>query len=78
MQQITVGTKNQIVIPKEVRQQVKGLKPGRKVRIYSLNEDTVAIKVGAQSWLDSSYGVMKNAWSSIDPVKELNKIREGW
>lgn len=78
MQQITIGTKNQIVIPKEVRQQVKGLEPGRKVRIYPLNENTIAVKVDIQSWVESSYGVMKKAWSSIDPIKELNAIREEW
>lgn len=78
MQQIIIGTKNQIVIPKEVRQQIRGLKPGRKVRIYPLNENTIAVKLDIQSWVESSYGIMKKAWSSIDPIKELNSIREGW
>lgn len=78
MQQIIIGTKNQIVIPKEVRQRVKGLKPGRTVRIYPLNENTIAVRVDLQSWLESSYGVMKKAWSSINPIKELNAMRREW
>ncbi len=78
MQQITIGTKNQIVIPKELRKQIKGLKPGRKVNIYSLKGDTLIIKIDPQNWLDSSFGLMKNAWSKKDPLKELSKIREEW
>lgn len=78
MQQITIGTKNQIVIPKELRQQIKGLKPGRKVNIYSLKGDTIIIKVDPQSWLDSSYGLMKSAWGKKDPLKELDNMREEW
>lgn len=78
MKQITIGTKNQIVIPKEVRRKVKGLNPGGRVQVYSLNDTTIAIKVGKQNWLENSYGIMKNAWSKIDPIKELAKSREEW
>lgn len=78
MQQVTIGTKNQIVIPKEIRQKIKGLKPGRKVAVYPLSEDTVAIKLSEKNWLDSSYGLMKETWSKIDPLKELEKMRNEW
>ncbi len=78
MQQVTIGTKNQIVIPKEVREKIKGLKPGEKVDIYSLDEDTVAIKVSKKDWLEVSYGLMKDAWKGIDPIAELEKIRNEW
>ncbi len=78
MKEVTVGTKNQIVIPKEVRQQIKGLKPGSKVKIYSLDEDTIAVKLSPQSWVASSYGLMKEAWADIDPIEELRKMREEW
>lgn len=78
MQQVTIGTKNQIVIPKEVRQKIKGLKPGRKVKIYPLNDTSIVIKLDTRSWIDSSYGLMKKAWNSINPAHELNRIREEW
>lgn len=78
MQLITIGTKNQIVIPKQIRQKIKGLKPGRKVTLYPLDEETVAIKVTRQSWLDSSYGAMKRSWSEQKPLCELEKIRNEW
>ena len=54
MQQVTIGTKNQIVIPKEVRQRIKGLKPGSKVSIYSIDDSTIAIKVTPQDWIKST------------------------
>lgn len=78
MQQVTVGTKNQIVLPKEVRQKIKGLKPGRKVSIYSLDDTTIAIKVTAQNWLDSSYGVMKSLWKGNDAIEEVDRMRDEW
>ena len=78
MRQIIVGTKNQIVLPKEIRQKIKGLKPGRKVSIYSLDENTIAIKVSAKNWLDSSYGAMKLLWKNINPIEEVGKMRDEW
>lgn len=78
MQQVTIGTKNQVVLPKEVRQKIKGLKPGRKVKIYPLNDTSIVIKLDTLSWIDSSYGLMKKAWNSINPIHELNRIKEEW
>lgn len=78
MQQVTIGSKNQIVIPKEVRRRIKNLKPGRKVKIYALNQDSLIIKADTKSWLEGSYGLMKKAWKSINPIKELNHLRKEW
>ncbi len=78
MQQVTVGTKNQIVLPKEIRQKIKGLKPGRRVSIYSLDENTIAIKISAKNWLDSSYGAMKARWNKMNPIEEVEKMRDEW
>jgi AbrB family looped-hinge helix DNA binding protein len=78
MDQVTIGTKNQIVIPKRLRSKVAGLKPGRKVRMYLLDKETIAIKVENGNWLESGYGMMKQAWRKIDPIKELEKMRSEW
>lgn len=78
MQLITIGTKNQIVLPKEVRTKIKGLKPGRKVMVYPLNDNTVAIKVEPENWVKSTYGIAKNAWQGSDPIRELEKMRDEW
>lgn len=78
MEQVTIGTKNQIVIPRRIRAQITGLKPGRKVKIYSQDKQTVIIKLDRQSWLESSYGLMKEAWSKINPSKEIDQSRDQW
>lgn len=78
MQQVTIGTKNQIVIPLEVRKKIKGLKPGRKVKVYALSQDTVAIKISDKSWVESSYGAMKQYWKDKRPDLEVEKMRNEW
>lgn len=78
MQQVTIGTKNQIVLPKEVRKKIKGLKPGNKVMVYSLNEDTVAIKVDTKNWIEKSRGLASSAWIAIDTTKYLTDLRNEW
>ena len=78
MQTVTVGTKYQIVIPKEVRKKVKGLKPGAKVNVQAVDEETVKVKANPKSWVEESYGFMKDAWKDIDPIAELEKMRDEW
>ncbi len=78
MDLVTIGSKNQIVIPKAVREKIKALKPGRKVKIYSLNHNTLIIKADTQSWLEGSYGSMKRAWSKEDPLNTLEESRNQW
>ncbi len=78
MQQITIGTKNQIVIPKEVRKKITGLKPGRVVSVYPLNKNTVVIKVSEKNWLDNGYGAMKTAWKGNKVAKRIDEMRDEW
>lgn len=78
MQTVTIGTKNQIVIPKEIRDKMKAFKPGKKVSVYALDKDTVALKVSDKSWTEKYRGIMKEAWKDIDTTKELDKIRDEW
>ena len=78
MQQGTIGTKNQIVIPKEIRKQISALKPGAKVSIYSRGNDEVIIKADNGNWVERTRGIAKNAWKRKDPIKELEKMRNEW
>lgn len=78
MQQVTVGTKYQIVIPKEVRKKIKGIKPGAKVVVYPNGKNTVTIKAEEKSWVERTRGIAKDAWKDIDPIKELEKMRDEW
>ncbi|HBQ50520.1 hypothetical protein A3B42_00425 [Candidatus Daviesbacteria bacterium RIFCSPLOWO2_01_FULL_38_10] len=78
MQLVTVGSRYQIVIPKEIRKKINGLKPGVKVAVQQVKTDTATIKISKKSWSDESYGFMKEAWKDIDPVKEIDKMRDEW
>ncbi len=78
MQQVTIGTKNQIVLPKEVREKIKGLKPGSKVMVYPLDENTIAVKVDTNNWVKNSQGIAASAWKNIDTTKYLEELRNEW
>lgn len=78
MQLVTVGAKYQIVIPKEVRKKIKGLRPGDKVGIYSVDQGTVTIKAEPKNWLERTRGMMTEAWKGIDTTRELEKMRDEW
>lgn len=78
MQIVTVGSKYQIVIPKEVRKKMKGLRPGIKVGVYSDKEDTMTVKTEPQNWVERTRGIMTEAWKGIDTTKELQKMRDEW
>lgn len=78
--EITVGTKYQIVIPKEVRKQIKGIKPGAKVIVSSSDKNTITINSYPDSanWAKRTAGLMRDAWKKSDPIKELEKSRNEW
>lgn len=78
MQQVTVGTKYQIVIPREIRKKIKGLRPGNKVSVGKLDENTIAIKTEPKNWVERTKGMMTEAWEGIDTTAELEKTRDDW
>jgi len=77
MQTVTVGPKYQVVIPKEVRKKLKGVKAGSKVSV-SVQKGSVVMKPVKDDWIKRTYGSMKEAWKDIDPIAELNKMRDEW
>lgn len=79
MQIVTIGPKYQIVIPKEVREKINHLKPGKKVGVYTSDEGkSITINPDPQGWIDRTYGMMKDAWKGIDPIAEVEKMRNEW
>lgn len=78
MQLMTIGTKYQIVIPKEIRKKIKGIIPGAKVAIYSDGQGAIKIKTEARDWLERTRGMMKKAWKGIDTTKYLEDLRNEW
>lgn len=75
---ITIGTKNQIVIPKEVRKKIKGLRPGAKVVVTSLDNQTITIRKADESWVERTRGLMKKEWKDIDTTAYLEELRNSW
>lgn len=78
MQLVTVGPKYQIVIPKEVRKKIKGIKPGSQVFVRSVDDSTITVKTAPQDWVKESYGFMKDAWKDINPIAEIERMRDEW
>lgn len=78
MTQVIVGTKYQIVIPKEVRRKIKGLRPGVKVSVYKSGENALSVDLNPTDWMERNSGLMKDAWKGIDTTKYLKKLRSEW
>lgn len=75
MQLVTVGSKYQIVIPKEVRKQIKGIKPGSKVSVQS-KDNNIQVKLVNQNWVEANYGKYKKYLKGAD--LEVEKMRDEW
>lgn len=75
---VTIGPKYQVVIPKEVRQRCANFRKGARVRVYPLDDATLAIKLEDGNWAESQYGVLEDYWKGIDVAKELKKTRDEW
>lgn len=78
MQQATVGSKYQIVIPKDVRRKIKDLNPGDSVKVYTEDDQTITIKVTPKDWLERTRGIAKEAWKDIDTTQYLEDLRNEW
>lgn len=78
MEHVTVGSKYQIVIPKEVRRRVRGLHPGTKVVVGMIKADTITVKKVRKNWVAQTRGLARRAWSAIDTTKHLEELRNEW
>lgn len=77
MQLVTVGSKYQIVIPKEARKKLKGITPGSKMAV-SVGKNELTIKPKSENWIDRYQGIAKKAWRRIDTTKYLEGLRNEW
>lgn len=75
---VTVGPKYQVVLPKSVRRVCRGLKAGATVRVYPLDEHTVAVTLTGRSWAKERKGGLKDVWQGIDINKLLKTVRDEW
>lgn len=75
MQLVTVGSRYQIVIPKEVRKKVKGLRPGSKVGVKT-DEKVITLEPAVENWVDKNYGKYKKYLKGA--AEEVEKMRNEW
>lgn len=78
MQLVTVGSKYQIVIPKDVRKKIQGLKPGDKVSVHQIDQNTISIQSEPENWVERTRGIAKEAWKGINTTKYLDNLRNEW
>ncbi len=78
MQIVTVGAKYQIVIPKETRKKIKGIKPGNKVTVKSVNGGVITVTPVEKNWADENYGAFKKYWKGRNIIAEVEKMRDEW
>ncbi len=71
---ITISSKYQIVIPKELRRELK-LKPGQKLSMHK--NSAGGLTVEPNSVVDQYYGSMKGAWGE-DSDTYLRELRGEW
>lgn len=76
--QVTIGSKYQIVIPKEVRSKIKDLRPGDKAVVRLADQETITIKKVKTNWFAATRGLMKKAWSGLDTTRYLEDLRNDW
>lgn len=77
MELVTVGSKYQVVIPKKIRKKME-IQPGDMVGLLLEDTETVKIKTKPKSWVERTYGLMKDEWKDMDPIAELEKMRNEW
>ena len=67
-----------LISRKGIRKNIKGIKPGVKVSVHSLDKETITIKTNPTSWVERTRGIAKDAWRDIDTTKYLEDLRNEW
>lgn len=71
---VTIGSKYQIVIPKEIRRELN-IKPGQKLYIDATSDGKIYLKVPPANWSDENFGALRKYWKGINMIEEVEKIR---
>lgn len=77
VEESTISSKYQVVIPKKVRKQL-GIKPGQKVEIRSDVSGNVTItpKLSPSDIIKKYAGTMPGAWGDEDPTEMIRRERD--
>lgn len=74
---VKIGSKNQVVIPKEAKKVARLVEPGRRVSVTALDERRLIIEVlpSNSEWATTTQGVLKSLWKGNDATKTLRQMR---
>jgi AbrB family looped-hinge helix DNA binding protein len=72
MEEVTLSSKNQIVVPREARKAL-GLTPGTKLRVV-VRGDTIIMMRTPKSYAEKLAGIAKGLY----PADYLDEERESW
>jgi len=78
MSETTVGQRYQIVIPKAIREQIGGLKPGEKVIIQAQSPQSFVLSKSEPNWVEKTCGLANEAWKRLDVTQYLEDLRNDW
>lgn len=76
MSETTISPKYQVVIPKEVRRQLK-IQEGQRWYVYSVG-DSIVLSPRPESYTTKMLGLGKDIWKGIDPLEYIRRERAGW
>lgn len=76
MSETTVSPKYQIVIPKEVRKNLK-IEDGQKLYVYALG-DSVILSPKPKNYTEKMLGLGQEIWADTDPLEYIRKQRAEW
>lgn len=74
---VAVSKKWQVVIPKAIREKIRGLRPGGRVEVRYEDERIVIVPL-EQSTVTTLYGLGADVWKGVDAVGYQRGLREEW
>ncbi len=78
MSKTTLSSKNQIVVPKEVREKLK-LVPGAKISIYPVDDNHAILTRQSEDYVKSLRGLGKEVWQALGGAdKYIKEERAAW
>lgn len=83
MSKTKVSSRGQTVIPTKIREQY-GIKVGSMIEWQPIDGQTISVskakgnqkKMDWNEWFNSAYGLHKEIWEGVDPVKYVRKQRQ--
>lgn len=74
---VTVSTKYQIVIPKELREALH-ISPGDQLLAEVMETGEIRLRRRPRSYTQALQGLHKHVWKGVDAVDYVHEERAGW